>query len=179
MNCDNCLARLQAGEDEQAKSDCLGRICQLTKSYGQLDSLGMANQAIRSAPKNLQDKDDFSYLSEVEWKNQKPKPVKRLSRAARLWSRPGFIGKQKSPNTAGSISSVTTITGMGAAAPAVGGPAAPRKAGGQARRKGKKKDPLHYMEMPMSTDGSVASWMEGRRSLRALMQYDEADQDWI
>jgi hypothetical protein len=179
MNCDNCLARLQAGEDEHGKSDCLGRICQLTKSYGQLDSLGMANQAVRPAPKNLQDNDDFSYLSEVEWKNQKPKPVKRLSRAARLWSRPGFIGKQKSPNTAGSISSVTTMTGMGAAAPAVCVPAAPRKAGGQARRKGKKKDPLHYMEMPMSTDGSVASWMEGRRSLRALMQYDEADQDWV
>jgi hypothetical protein len=35
------------------------------------------------------------------------------------------------------------------------------------------------MELPMPTDGSVASWMEGRRCMRALMSYDEADQDWI
>jgi hypothetical protein len=48
------------------------------------------------------------------------------------------------------------------------------------RGRGKKsKSTLHDLELPMPTDGSVASLLASRRSLRALMQYDEADQDWI
>lgn len=181
MNCDNCLNRLQSGEFEGAKkSDCLGRICQVVKSYSYLDSLGMADRPAAPHPvdKSLQQEDDFSYLSEVEWKNQKPKqPRKRLSRAARLWGHP--ISLRKGSSTAGSISSVTTMTGIGGTVPATTAlVAATKKTGGRSKGK-KKKSHLHYMEMPMSTDGSVASWMEGRRSLRALMQYDEADQDWM
>jgi len=51
------------------------------------------------------------------------------------------------------------------------------------RRRGvkRKKDQLHGLALPStSTDVcSVTSWRENRKCLRALMQYDEADQDWV
>ena len=50
-------------------------------------------------------------------------------------------------------------------------------------RKGgkRKRDPLHGLVLPgTSTDAcSVTSWRENRKCLRALMEYDEADQDWV
>ena len=53
---------------------------------------------------------------------------------------------------------------------------------GNSKKRGRGKNAksaLHDLELPMPTDGSVASLLASRRSLRALMQYDEADQDWI
>ena len=54
--------------------------------------------------------------------------------------------------------------------------------GGKCRKKiGKRKrDPLHGVALPgVSSDvSSVKSWRANRRCLRALMEYDEADQDW-
>ncbi len=54
---------------------------------------------------------------------------------------------------------------------------------GRGRRKGgkRKRDPLHGISLPRtSTDASsVTSWRENRKCLRALMEYDEADQDWV
>ena len=50
------------------------------------------------------------------------------------------------------------------------------------RRGGKRKrDPLHGLALPStSTDAvSVTSWRENRKCLRALMEYDEGDQDWV
>jgi len=110
----------------------------------------------------------LSYISEVEWgsEKRKPKQDKPLSRASRLWSEQ--YAKQQ--HVSDSISSVTTPAGMS-------GPAAKAKNG--RRRKGSKKNPLHYLEMPTATDGSVASWIESRRVRQALMNYDEADQDWV
>jgi hypothetical protein len=82
------------------------------------------------------------------------------------------------------------------------GPGRPR---GSANRKKNQKNPLHDLAFPSSmivpaaksrlsltpgrkkksaptkVDGSasVASWHESRKCLRALMEYDEADQDWV
>jgi hypothetical protein len=50
------------------------------------------------------------------------------------------------------------------------------------RRGGKRKrDPLHGLALPsISTDAvSVTSWRANRKCLRALMEYDEGDQDWV
>ena len=128
----------------------------------------------RKEAKAVRDDDEFSYLSEVEWGVKKAKPVKKLSRAARLWN---SIGKHKNSVRQGrSNSSVTSLTGEDAPIPLND---LSRKKGVQSKRKGSKKDPLHDMEMSLPTDGSVASWVKGRRNLRALMQYDEADQDWV
>mmetsp|Transcript_22463 Transcript_22463/g.48868 ORF Transcript_22463/g.48868 Transcript_22463/m.48868 type:complete len:532 (+) Transcript_22463:1-1596(+) len=55
----------------------------------------------------------------------------------------------------------------------------------QKKRKGKgvkrKRDPLHGLALPgASRDAcSVTSWRENRKCLRALMEYDEADQNWV
>ena len=58
--------------------------------------------------------------------------------------------------------------------------AASKKRRRGSRSKGKKaKSELHDLELPLPMDGSVASFMEGQRNLRALMRYDEADQDWL
>ena len=52
---------------------------------------------------------------------------------------------------------------------------------GRSRAGKRKRDPLHGIALPRtSTDAtSVTSWRENRKCLRALMEYDEADQDWI
>ena len=185
MNCDNCLARLQSGETngDGNETDCLGRVCQVIaqKHSHAFDSLGVARRQPKfPATKKLQDEDDFSYISELDWSSGKPKASKRFSRGSRLWSRPGMIGRQKDPKSSGSVSSATTMTGLDPITPSK--PAAVdgnQNGSRRKKRKGRKKDPLHYMEMPMSTDGSVASWIEQRRNMRALMHYDEADQDWV
>ncbi|KAL3944570.1 MAG: hypothetical protein SGBAC_001336 [Bacillariaceae sp.] len=172
MNCDACLARLQAGDtsfQDGAKSDCLRRVCHRLAQYD-VASLGTVSQPQFRHAKNNPEQDDMSYISEVEWGTQKRKSKqgKPLSRASRLWSQQ--YEKPAQQRATGSTSSVTTLTGMS-------GPAAKAKNG--RRRKGSKKNPLHYLEMPVATDGSVASWMESRRVRQALMNYDEADQDWV
>jgi len=52
---------------------------------------------------------------------------------------------------------------------------------GRGKRVKRKRDPLHGVALPgASTDAcSVASWRENRKCLRALMEYDEGDQDWV
>ncbi len=53
--------------------------------------------------------------------------------------------------------------------------------GGRRKTGKRKRDPLHGIALPRtSTDAtSVTSWRENRKCLRALMEYDEADQDWV
>jgi hypothetical protein len=199
LNCDNCVIRLQTGEKNSGEIYCMKRVCQqlARRQYAQMDSLGMAasrySQQLALTPKvddDDDDDDDFSYVSEIAWgdknKTKNSKRVKRISRAARLWGNSGFASKQMrkiirpTGVVAGSTSSVTTLTGT--SPPSIAPPLSTQQnfaKGRSKKRKGRKKDPLHYMERPMPTDGSVASWMEGRKHLRALMHYDEADQDWV
>ncbi|CAJ1957164.1 unnamed protein product [Cylindrotheca closterium] len=174
MNCDACLARLQAGDtifQDEAKSDCMRRVCHRVLARSDEASMGTASQPPSFPVTNILEQDDMSYISEVEWgtEKRKSKQGKPLSRASRLWSQQ-YERQPPQQRATGSISSVTTLTGMSGLAV---------KARNGRRRKGSKKNPLHYLEMPVATDGSVASWMESRRVRQALMNYDEADQDWV
>ena len=174
FTCDTCIVRLQEGiRYIGGETDCLNRICKVVRKNVHVESLGMTRPTTRprveSAASGGDDDWSASRVSTVDGgEDNRSKSAKRLSRAARLWSRT-LSSKKRTTTGSGSVSSVTGSL-----------PAKLSVAKKTRGRKGKyKKNPLHDMELPLPTDGSVASWMEERRNLRALMHYDEADQDWV
>jgi hypothetical protein len=176
LTCDKCIARLQEGIRYGEATGCLKRMCKVIRKHKHVESLGQMMIKPRSA--TIQPRSTTaSSVAGGDWSTRTgeagsivSKPAKRQSRAARLWCR---HWSEKKTSGLGSASAVSASMGMPMAA------IKPKSTRSRGRGKGRKKNPLHDMELPMPTDGSVASWMEGRKCLRALMQYDEADQDWI
>ena len=162
FTCVRCIKLLQEGRYSGGESGCLKRMCQLTQKQMHVESLGNSKESRQ--PKHVM-ADDWSTSCFSASSN----PASRKSRKARLWKQ-SLTPKRKPAS--GSVSSYTASIKNGDDQPI------PRKS--RRGRKGKKKkNPLHDLELPLPTDGSVASWMNERRNLRALLYYDEADQDWV
>jgi len=144
---------------------------------------------------------DYSYLSEPEYRrhwgivsnsNEQIKPLSSSkSLSAPSW-RPS-VGKKQAIGLFGSSGGRTTSLSSSVSESALSSqnrfkktnptmpmPNNPAKGGRRKSRK-QKRDPLHGIALPRtSTDASsVTSWRENRKCLRALMEYDEADQDWV
>jgi hypothetical protein len=140
---------------------------------------------------------DYSYLSEPEYRRQwnkvaKPTASKNPSLSTRnlstpSWSLPvnekrriaGFVGGGRT--SLSSISESVVSQKMSrkniASVPASNNKQVKGRRGGGKRKRGL----LHGLALPITaTDAcSVTSWRENRKCLRALMEYDEADQDWL
>jgi len=110
---------------------------------------------------------------------------KRRSRSARFWSRHWAEERQKTmlaQTAAGGASEDKGSAAFRGNGNEIDNLLVATGTGGSKKRgtRGKhSKNILHNLALPMPTDGSVASAMASRRALHALMQYDEADQDWI
>lgn len=187
LTCTKCIANLQAGIRCRQGMGCLKRICKGMAHQRRMDTLGRSSkptglestldvihqEARQPGSAGLDpyiDDASVSYFSETG-SIYSTASKRRRSRAARLWSR-RWSKERRKMAAAQSVSSEHKASSVGVPVP--------KKRRTGARSKGKKaKSALHDLELPLPTDGSVTSMMEGRRSLRALMSYDEADQDWL
>ena len=133
---------------------------------------------------------DYSYLSEPEYRRNWSKNFKPSS-STRSLSTPSWRpqARRRQLNGGAGRSSLSSVSGSIISqqkkskimAPPLPIPNNPQQTG-RGRKGGKRKrDPLHGVALPRtSTDAcSVTSWRENRKCLRALMEYDEADQDWV
>jgi hypothetical protein len=103
----------------------------------------------------------------------------RRSRAARLWNR-RWSTNEKQQQQQQPFKTTAKSAGSSLASGSEKGDSTGRRGrNGGSRNRKQRKSELHDLELPMPTDGSVASILERRRSLHALMEYDEADQDWL
>jgi hypothetical protein len=183
FTCHKCISRLQAGiQYRDGTTECLKRLCRVVRRHTHVDSLGTMKRSVQPEKATAVEGNGWSvdYHREAgssHRENGKP-TWRRPSRAARLWSRGWLAPGSQRARSSGSVSSLSAPLGISASKSTPSTTPGGRKRS-RGRGKGRKKNPLHDMELPMPTDGSVASWIEGRRCVRALMSYDEADQDWI
>ncbi len=173
LTCSKCITTLQQGRFRYGQgTGCLKRICKVLSSKRPMDTLCRATKSLISAKDTASlnpEVDDASMKSFSETGSVYSTASKmRRSRAARLWSRRWSNERKK-------FSSMTSL----ASESQTDVPRDTSKKRRSGSRNKKAKSLLHDLELPMPTDGSVASILERRRSLRALMEYDEADQDWL
>lgn len=142
---------------------------------------------------------DYSYLSEPEHRRRWETTTKaattlsRKSQPEKLFTPSSFLRPQShdrktgfhhgGPTSASSVSASCAMPSQPQRQPSNSKPAARGRGRGA---KNRKFNPLHGMALPapgISEVGddaaSIASWRENRNCLRALMTYDEADQEWI
>jgi hypothetical protein len=133
---------------------------------------------------------DYSYLSEPEYRRPWGNNLKPLLSTRSLSTPQLPIHKKQSIGLFGgagrtSLSSVSESIVSQKRSKKILPPLStiPKNQPSNRRRGGgkRKRDPLHGIALPRtSTDAcSVTSWRENRKCLRALMEYDEADQDWV
>jgi hypothetical protein len=130
---------------------------------------------------------DYSYLDDLEYKQRWIPKIRAITNNNKLSStlvisndESTAAGDEATPPSSSRSSSVSTSTNSTPAAAAV---AAPVKGGGRSRGRLQKrtKNPLHGLSAPYPKPGSsfLENWKENRKYLLALIQYDEADQDWV
>ena len=197
LTCTRCIASLQRGLRFGQRTGCLRRICKVRSFEKSMDTLGRPlkfagvstkdetgekrpPRPVAEAIGKAADKDDDDVVSHYSETGSlySTASKQRRSRAARMWSR-RWSKERKKISSGASVSSEAKGDSAGTK---LGGLAPPKKGQGVVglQKKGKKtKSALHDLELPMPTDGSVASVLEARKALRALMTYDEADQDWL
>lgn len=140
---------------------------------------------------------DYSYLSEPEYRRHWGKIAKASSKnktslSTRSLSTPSWWlpGKEKQTSSSvggggrTSLSSVSESVVPRKQSKWMSTPGSildNKQARGKRRGGKQKKGPLHGLALPKTTtdDCSVTSWRANRKCLRALMEYDEADQDWM
>ena len=182
LSCKKCISHLQGGRRIDQGTGCLRRVCRV---YGAQPMDTLARTASSSDdvlptsavpclhPQQAKEDDgdaSMSYFSDTGSVYSTASKMRR-SRAARFWSRQ-WAQQRKFKMTSDSIAE-NNIAALDDPNDSLAGNSKKRGRGKNA------KSALHDLELPMPTDGSVASLLASRRSLRALMQYDEADQDWI
>jgi hypothetical protein len=128
---------------------------------------------------------DYSYLDDLEYKQRWIPKIRAITNNNKLSStlvisndESTAAGDEPTPPSSSRSSSVSTSTNSTPAAAA-----APVKGGGRSRGRLQKrtKNPLHGLSAPYPKPGSsfLENWKENRKYLLALIQYDEADQDWV
>lgn len=184
LSCSKCIASLQQGKCGYGKgTGCLKRICKLRAHNLPTDTLCRTSTQVPTfeSSQQVHDKlecegDDASRRSFGETGSMYSTASKvRRRRAARLWSRRWSTHEKQQRYT----TTPTTKTSSVASESEKGDSTARRGQCGGSRNKKQRKSQLHDLELPMPTDGSLASILERRRSLHSLMGYDEADQDWL
>lgn len=184
LTCDKCIENIHEGRRLGQGTGCLRRICRVHRrrpmdTLARLASIDTSTGAPSSAvvpakprpstPPQDDGADNRSYFSDMASIFSSVSTM-RKSRAARIWSR------KRAKDRAAKLAKAAAEERAAHEAASIALMAVPAKKKGRGK---KTKSPLHDLELPMPTDGSVASVMESRRALRALMQYDEADQDWL
>ena len=174
MICDQCTERLQFGRFCRGNYQCTARVCKFVKRRQQRDSLCQTTEMSQESRSECTDRDNPRSKAELEstLSQTSKNPELLPSRAALYWSRK-FAERTRNVSNASATSysaserdsSVNVVK--------------PRR---KTRKRGKskwQKNPLHEMELPIPCDASIASFRQSRKSLKALMHYDEADQDWV
>eukprot|EP00934_Nitzschia_sp_Nitz4_P006610 Nitzschia sp. Nitz4//scaffold252_size28738//2066//4663//NITZ4_008092-RA/size28738-processed-gene-0.23-mRNA-1//-1//CDS//3329544254//6600//frame0 len=165
LTCRKCVASLQRGIATGRRTGCLKRQCRARRFTG-TESLGRSAEGDRlmqtaQSVNDDEEDDEFEFGEASEAASVTSSVSKRQAHRIKQWHRRWNKEERKETESL----------------PPIGVTAPPLTRG--RRKKKNAKNPLHYLELPMPTDGSVASYLEGKRCLRALMHYDEADQDWV
>ena len=182
LSCKKCISNLQVGRRTGQGTGCLRRVCRVYRAQP-TDTLAQAastsdnmqpTSAVACLPCDQAIEDDgdasMSYFSDTGSVYSTASKIRR-SRAARFWSRQwAEERKNKMANVSADEKNMAALDDQ---FESFAGNSKKRARGKNA------KSNLHDLQLPMPTDVSVASLLAGRRSLRALMHYDEADQDWI
>lgn len=187
LTCSKCISSLQCGIRIGQRTGCLRRICKVMSIHQKsMDTLGREcnvdetvgqdrpNPPTGTCEREVDD-DSMSHYSQTG-SVYSTASKQRRSRAARMWSRRWSKERQRMSSNASTSSDIKwNLSGrQERLASTKNG-----HADGSRKRGKKTKSVLHDLELPMATDGSVASVVESRKALRALMTYDEADQDWL
>jgi hypothetical protein len=175
LACKKCISFLQQGRRMDQGTGCLRRVCRAYRGRP-MDILAgtvQPNAVVDSVLHTTNDDDgdaSMSYYSDTGSVYSTASKMRR-SRAARFWSR--RWAEERQNKLLASSAAETKVVALEQSIDSL-------VVNTKKRGRGKKaKSTLHDLELPMPTDGSVASLMAGKRSLHALMHYDEADQDWI